>query len=76
MLNVEVTLNYVVIFLFLKLLLTTVCLSTGFFGGVFSPALFIGAAAGMTFAGLLALTGLETNYSVLALCGMASGIWI
>ena len=72
MLNVEVTLNYVVIFLFLKLLLTTVCLSTGFFGGVFSPALFIGAAAGMTFAGLLALTGLETNYSVLALCGMAS----
>ena len=72
MLNVEVTLNYVVIFLFLKLILTTVCLSTGFFGGVFSPALFIGAAAGMTFAGLLALTGLETNYSVLALCGMAS----
>ena len=72
MLNIEISVQHVLIFLILKLLLTTVCLSTGFFGGVFSPALFVGAAAGITFAGLIATTGLESNYSVLALCGMAS----
>ncbi|MED5531022.1 MAG: chloride channel protein [Pseudomonadota bacterium] len=72
MLNIEISVQQVLIFLILKLVLTTVCLSTGFFGGVFSPALFVGAAAGITFAGLIATTGLESNYSVLALCGMAS----
>ncbi len=72
MLNIEISVQQVLIFLILKLLLTTVCLSTGFFGGVFSPALFVGAAAGITFAGLIATTGLESNYAVLALCGMAS----
>ncbi len=72
MLNIEISAKYVIIFLLLKLLLTTVCLSTGFFGGVFSPALFVGAAAGLAFAALLGLTGLDSNYSALAICGMAS----
>ena len=72
MLNIEISIHYVIIFLFLKLLVTAICLSTGFFGGVFSPALFIGAAAGVTFAGFLASFGLASNFSALALCGMAS----
>ena len=72
MLNIEINVKSVIIFLLLKVFLTTVCLSTGFFGGVFSPALFVGAASGLVFAGLLAITGLESNYSVLALCGMAA----
>ena len=72
MLNIEISIHYVIIFLFLKLLVTAICLSTGFFGGVFSPALFIGAAAGVTFAGFLASIGLASNFSALALCGMAS----
>ena len=72
MLNVEIHVKYVIIFLILKLLLTTICLSTGFFGGVFSPALFVGTASGLAFAGLLATIGLDSNYSVLALCGMAA----
>ena len=37
---------YLLVLLFAKLLLTALCIGFGLFGGVFSPALFVGAAAG------------------------------
>jgi CIC family chloride channel protein len=57
-----------------KLVLTTVSIGGGFVGGVFAPALFIGATAGGAF-GLLAeraFPGLGINPSAFALVGMAA----
>jgi CIC family chloride channel protein len=57
-----------------KLLLTTISLGAGFVGGVFAPALFIGATAGGAF-GLLAemmFPGLGISPSAFALVGMAA----
>ena len=72
MLNVQIDTQTVLIFLFLKIFLTAVCLSTGFFGGVFSPALFVGAASGIAFASFISFFGIATDFKALALCGMAS----
>ncbi len=72
MLNAQIETYTVLIFLFLKIILTSVCLSTGFFGGVFSPALFVGAASGIAFASFITLFGVVTDFKALALCGMAS----
>ena len=72
MLNSQVEIQTVLIFLILKIILTSICFSTGFFGGVFSPALFVGAASGVVFASFITLFGIETNFKALALCGMAS----
>lgn len=72
MLNAEIDTQTVLIFLFLKIILTTICLSTGFFGGVFSPALFVGAASGIFFASFINFFGIVTDFKALALCGMAS----
>ena len=66
-------LSFLILLLIGKLIATTVSLSFGFFGGVFSPALFLGAALGAIFAHILAISGFEDlNYSVFAICGMAS----
>jgi len=66
-------LSFLILLLIGKLIATTVSLSFGFFGGVFSPALFLGAALGAVFAQVLSIFGLEDlNYSVFAICGMAS----
>ena len=72
MLNVQIDTQTILIFLFLKIILTAVCLSTGFFGGVFSPALFVGAASGIAFASFINFFGIVTDFKALALCGMAS----
>ena len=36
--------QFLVVILFLKLFVTVICLGMGFFGGVYSPALVLGAA--------------------------------
>ena len=46
-------LSFLILLLLGKLIATTVSLSFGFFGGVFSPALFLGAALGAIFAHVL-----------------------
>ena len=48
-LNEAYTFRFLVLILVLKLFVTILCLSLGFFGGVFSPALVLGAAAGGIF---------------------------
>lgn len=66
-------LSFLILLLLGKLIATTVSLSFGFFGGVFSPALFLGAALGAIFAQVLSIFGFEDlHYSVIAICGMAS----
>jgi len=56
-----------------KIIATSLSLGFGFFGGVFSPALLVGAAAGSVATAVINLTGL---YSIqgpeLVICGMAA----
>mgnify|MGYP002876595737 CR=1 FL=1 len=49
-LNETYSINFMILVLILKLIVTIVCLSLGFFGGVFSPALVLGASVGCRFA--------------------------
>lgn len=71
--NREFSLGYLTLLLAMKIALTTACLGFGLFGGIFSPSLLVGAAAGgialsiAQMAGLGALSGLG-----LIICGMAA----
>ena len=56
----------------LKIFLTTLCVGFGIFGGVFSPALFVGAATGQFMSSLLGYAGLFSSTSILAVSGMAA----
>ena len=56
----------------LKIFLTTLCVGFGIFGGVFSPALFVGAATGQFMSSLLGYIGLFSTTSILAVSGMAA----
>ena len=64
--------SYLLLILVGKLLLTALCIGFGLFGGVFSPALFVGAAAG-AFVGRISATvvGIAAG-PALAICGMAA----
>ena len=46
MINNEFTPTYLIALLIAKIIITALCLNAGFFGGVFGPALFVGAAIG------------------------------
>jgi CIC family chloride channel protein len=69
------------VLLVLKLLVTALCIGFGFFGGVFSPAIFLGATAGgalavvfSTLSGVFGYSPIELSIlaTVLATCGMAA----
>ena len=62
----------IITLLCLKIFLTTLCIGFGIFGGVFSPALFIGAATGQFMSSLLGYTALFSTTSILAVSGMAA----
>ena len=66
------TFNFLMCVLTLKLVVTVICLSMGFFGGVFSPALVLGAALGgiMTYIG--STFGINNIGDSLILAGMAA----
>jgi len=56
-----------------KILATALSLGFGFFGGVFSPALLVGAAAGSAATALINMTGIYTFHGPeLVICGMAA----
>ncbi len=57
-----------------KLLATSISLGSGSSGGIFSPSLFMGAALGAAFAGLvgLALPGLAVSPAAFAMIGMGA----
>jgi len=55
-----------------KILVTAICLSSGLFGGVFSPALFIGVASGALAGQLLTALGFTDVATVVTLAAMAA----
>ena len=71
-LNGSFSLSFLIFILILKLLVTIICLSFGFFGGVFSPALVLGASAGAIFSAIGFYLGIESIGDSLILAGMAA----
>lgn len=68
----DFNLMLILVLLGLKILLTTLCVGFGVFGGVFSPALFIGAATGQFMSSLLGQIAFFAPSTVLAVSGMAA----
>lgn len=66
------SISYVFILLVGKLMLTVICIRLSLFGGIFSPALFIGVMTGCIFSILASYFFPSINYSLLAVAGMAA----
>ena len=68
--------KYDMMFLFLilfgKVFMTSLCIGFGFFGGIFAPALYVGAASGGFIAKLLLMMGFSLSLPALALAGTAA----
>jgi CIC family chloride channel protein len=58
--------------LVLKIAMTSLCLGLGLFGGVLSPALFVGIAAGSIVAQILLFAGFDDYSAILSVAGMAA----
>ena len=72
-LNSSYTLFFLVIILLGKILATSISLNFGFFGGVFSPAILVGAAAGAVVSTLLVTLGIFEDYQqALVISGIAA----
>ena len=63
---------FLLILLFGKIITTSICIGFGFFGGVFAPALFVGAATGGFLAKLLLFFGLTVSLPAMAIAGTAA----
>ena len=72
MINNDITLKLLIIIFFLKILMTSLCLGCGLFGGIFSPAIFVGTTAGSILGKILLFFGINAGISVLPFCGMAA----
>lgn len=72
LLNVPPTLGLALALFAGKIFLTSICLGFGFFGGVFSPALFVGASAGAVLGSAFVSTSQGDLSTALTLAGMAS----
>lgn len=71
--NATFSIEFLILILFGKILMTSMCIGFGFFGGVFGPALFIGAALGGVLSGLLIKIGLPADYiSIISIASMAA----
>ena len=60
-----------------KVLLTSMCIASGFYGGIVAPALFVGAATGAVLAKILFLLGLEIGrpcYCSNAMAGVTAAV--
>ena len=68
----EFALSLLFAVLIAKLLITALCIGFGLFGGVFSPSLFIGVAAGALAGQLLTLFGFADIASIISVAGMAA----
>lgn len=64
--------GYLALILIAKLVATALCIGFGFFGGMFSPALFVGMAAGSLGARLVGSLGFAVAAPGMAICGMAA----
>ncbi len=72
MLSLEFGLVSLTIFLVAKIILTAASTCLGYSLGIFSPSLFIGAAAGGVAGSLLNLVGLPVSLPIFMVCGMAA----
>ncbi|GAB5500258.1 MAG: hypothetical protein PsegKO_25690 [Pseudohongiellaceae bacterium] len=73
----DASLNLLLALLVGKLVMTALCIGFGLFGGVFSPALFVGVATGAIVAQLLAgfgITGLDEVISVAAMAAVSAAV--
>lgn len=68
----EFALSLLFAVLIAKLLMTALCIGFGLFGGVFSPSLFIGVAAGAFAGQLISLFGFADIASIISVAGMAA----
>ena len=72
-LNSSYTLIFLVVILMGKILATSISLNFGFFGGVFSPAILVGAAAGAVVSTFLVTLGIFEDFQqALVISGMAA----
>ena len=72
LLNNRVSLYLATVFLFLKLLLTIICIRMGLVGGIFGPALFLGASLGVVSSGLSTLILNDVNPFLIILSSMSA----
>ncbi|MDA1272582.1 MAG: chloride channel protein [Verrucomicrobia bacterium] len=68
----EFALSLLLTVLIAKVLMTALCIGFGLFGGVFSPSLFIGVAAGALAGQLLVMFGFADIASIISVAGMAA----
>lgn len=68
----EFMLSLLITVLVAKILMTALCLGFGLFGGVFSPSLFVGVAAGALTGQILTLLGFADIASVISVAAMAA----
>ena len=64
--------GFLLLLFMLKLIATSLCIGFGLFGGIFSPAAFIGAAAGGFLGKLMAFVGFATVPALLPIAGFAA----
>ncbi len=66
------SLTFLILLLFLKILLTSICIGFGLFGGILSPALLIGVCAGAIIFNIPFINLDDNLNAVLAVSGMAA----
>ena len=68
----EFVLSLLIVVLIAKILMTAICLGSGLFGGVFSPSLFVGVAAGALAGQILTNFGFADIASIISVAAMAA----
>ena len=64
--------GFLALLLLLKIVCTALCIGWGLIGGVFSPAIFVGAASGAAIGRIITGLGVVGAGPVIAICGMAA----
>ena len=73
MLSANYELSFLLLLMIVKIFVTALCIGFGFFGGVFGPALFVGAALGGVLSALLMQAGFSSDYgTIIALATLAA----
>lgn len=72
MLSMKMALTMLLVIMMAKTVMTALCVGFGLFGGLFSPALFVGAAAGGSLHQMLGAIGITVGGPVMVVCGMAA----
>jgi len=65
---------YILVIVFIKVIATTLTFSAGGIGGIFAPTLFMGANTGLLFGLVLNQVGIDVSVSNMVLVGMAAMI--